>query len=199
MQINCYSCPACQHAGERICDRDNFSICRDSAYAHAELGDLVWHFPKKVDDALFSINDSQRRIDEELRRNDINVTWTYNLEEYLENIKKKKSEIQDEYKFNFNKDDLEKEYETKYEKLKNRIEKENKKIDNDFIKRKEELENDLQNKIKQHKFIMAEKENIKNNLINQLNQLKGNNTDNNIKQNIVEENTNYQNEKNIRI
>ena len=43
---------------------------------------------------------------------------------------------------------------------------------------------------------MAEKENIKNNLINQL---KGNNTDNNIKQNIVEENSNYQNEKNIRI
>ena len=199
MQINCYSCPACQHAGEDICDRDDFSICRDSAYAHTELGDLVWDFPKKVDDALFSINDSQRRIDEELRRNDINVTWTYNLEEYLENIKKKKSEIQDEYKFNFNKDDLEKEYETKYEKLKNRIEKENKKIDNDFIKRKEELENDLQNKIKQHKFIMAEKENIKNNLINQLNQLKGNNTDNNIKQNIVEENSNYQNEKNIRI
>ena len=199
MQINCYSCPACQHAGERICDRDNFSICRDSAYAHDELGNLVWDFPKKVDDALFSINDSQRRIDEELRRNDINVTWTYNLEEYLENIKKKKSEIQDEYKFNFNKDDLEKEYETKYEKLKNRIEKENKKIDNDFIKRKEELENDLQNKIKQHKFIMAEKENIKNNLINQLNQLKGNNTDNNTKQNTVEENSNYQNEKNIRI
>ena len=46
---------------------------------------------------------------------------------------------------------------------------------------------------------MAKKENIKNNLINQLNQLKGNNTDNNIKQNIVEENSNYQNEKNIRI
>ena len=42
---------------------------------------------------------------------------------------------------------------------------------------------------------MAEKENIKNNLINQLNQLKGNNIENNLKQNIADENPNYKKDK----
>ena len=64
--------------------------------AHKKLFDLVDDFPYKVNSALEYAKEKVSSLDDELRNKDIYISWTSDIYQYLENMKEKKSDIQNE-------------------------------------------------------------------------------------------------------
>ena len=71
-------------------------------------------------------------FDDDLRRKDIYASWITYVEDYLDNMKNKKSEIEDDYSNDYEKDEIRREYELKLLKIGHKYEEDNTQIDIDF-------------------------------------------------------------------
>ena len=162
-ELRCYSCPYCKSSG--ICDGPGHYPCDKSYDDHRKLFDLVYDFSNKVNNALEYAKEKVNSLDDDLRNKDICVSWTSDIYQYLENMKEKKAEIQDEC-LKLDTNEIRKKYEKKFDELRNKHELEIQKIDNDFKEKRKELEREIENK-----------RNAKNNLENSLSQIKRENPD----------------------
>ena len=167
----CYSCKRCRELGKINCDSCNASCCINNKNAHHKLFDLVNDFPNKVNSALEYAKEKVSSLDNDLRSNDISVSWTSDIFQYLENMKEEKSNIQNECS-NWNTDEIRKEYEKKLDELYYMHEEENERILCDFQFSIKKLENEMEYKKYYHNQNMNSKRNERNNLENRLRQIK---------------------------
>ena len=171
---NCYSCKPCKDLGYIFCDRCERSCCINCIKEHDKLFNLALDFKEKVNSALEYAKDKINSLDNDLRDKDIFVSWTNDINQYLQNMKEKKSEIQDECS-NWNTNEIRNEYEKKFIEVGNRHKLEEHIIDNNFYLDQKRLENEMNNKKYYHNINMDSKRIEKNNLQNELNQTKRDN------------------------
>ena len=174
MKDYCNSCQYCKKFGYLYCDKCNCRACIDCINEHIKYIDLVSSFSSKVDKALQYISKSVNSLDDDLRNKDIYVIWTSNVEDYLDNMKYKKSEIEDDYS-NYNLDDIRSEYDIKFFKVEYQFEDELAWIEKKFIDRKEILIRKMEDIRNYYNNELNSKINTRNNLQNTLNQTRINN------------------------
>ena len=114
-------------------------------------------------------------FDDDLRRKDIYASWITYVEDYLDNMKNKKSEIEDDYSNDYEKDEIRREYELKLLKIGHKYEEDNTQIDIDFEINKRRLEREMQDKRNYHNNEMISKIKTRNNLQNTLYQTRNDN------------------------
>ena len=173
---SCYACKYCKNLGKETCDNCEYSGCVDCINEHKKFEALLNAFPEKVDSALKEAETKTSSFDDELREKDIYVSWTSDIYSYLENMKDKKSEIQNEYS-NWNIDEIKNEYEINFKKTRFKLEEDKCKLEHCFYERKKEMENNLEYKKNYHSSNMNSKREEKRILQTKLNATKNENED----------------------